>query len=465
VVDGYDTFTPVDVDSRDHHQNDRVIPGATGSGDGWLWFSRSTWGLDLAWNWRDAMIDGTIKGKYDRYAVGPYNRSITGFFASGVLKRDQYYSRRDADFNGDLRAALKYVDTPRFGPRAYPGLVIRLPTGLGNYPPLLPPNERWVDLYPRVLPVPILVELDPNDSVPFGHLRWEDPLAYRFADQLADHSAWAYPDAVNPWLWIPPVEPVAYLAKKQISARAAYLAPEGVQADRVAEVLSQVNGMQVLRDAPGGLDGVAPAAIAGGDVPHGDVEKAQVRMPPGGRALYSASRNEVLLIGGSNLQPEDRIRRYDIAAVKLDVVAFDPVFAPSATVLGATFDHVGNLLYILDTDGAKARLVEHDLKVGEAHTLWETSFTGLYTSTYLGLTENGRLVLIVTDSATTTAWTLDIRGGRVSFDGRLDIDAPPVAVPAMGTYALSVPVLDDAGVDYVELVPGRFEVGEPCSGL
>jgi hypothetical protein len=200
-----------------------------------------------------------------------------------------------------------------------------------------------------------------------------------------------------------------------------------------------------------------------GEIP--GYENDQVRMPPNGRALFTASQNAVLLVGGSNLLPEERVRRYDLGTQTLDVVPIDPLFTPSAQVLGATYDAFRSLLYILDTEEGKARLAEHDLVAKTSRVLWLAPDDALYDSTYLGRTEWGRLVLGVADAAATTFWTLDIRSGEVVFDSRLDIAGRPASAPAMGLHALTLPVIGDDGLTYVELAPRFFEEGAPCTGL
>ena len=301
------------------------------------------------------------------------------------------------------------------------------------------------------------------DLTPLTYFDFDGPHSFRFGDYINDPSPWVYPTIADPWLTIPAVEPLTLLHTEEVPFRSALLAPSHFDALHAARIVSNAEGWSV--DGPP-VGPMPQGAQAMNEDPDPDFEKTQVRMPRDGRALYSATRNEILLVGGSNLLPESRIRRYDFATQTVDVANFDPQFAPTSLVLGAAWDHIDNKLFVLDTDGSEARLVEHDLDTGSARERWSTTYQAEYESTYLGHTENGRLVLAVTGGMSTTIWNLDLRTDQASFAGRIDIEGEAVAVPSMGEHALILPIIDGAGaLRYFELAATRFEKGAPSSGL
>ena len=92
-------------------------------------------------------------------------------------------------------------------------------------------------------------------------------------------------------------------------------------------------------------------------------------------------------------------------------------------------------------------------------------FIDSYASRYLGLAEDGRLVLAVTDGSSYSAWHIDVQDETPIFKGRIDGKGMPLSAPTMGTYGLVLPVLDDSGVRYDDLSSGSFAEGAPCTSL
>lgn len=172
-----------------------------------------------------------------------------------------------------------------------------------------------------------------------------------------------------------------------------------------------------------------------------------------------------MLVGGASIDPSARVRRYHTTSQLLEVVPVDPALAPADQVLGAAYDYVKDLLYVLDVENMQARLVEHALESGTSRQIWEVPFNGRYASHFLGQADNGHLVLVVTDLNGYTAWSIDVFREEPDFTGRLDGDAPPVSAPVLGAYSLTMPVLASDGIQYVELAAGTFEEGAPCTEL
>ena len=207
----------------------------------------------------------------------------------------------------------------------------------------------------------MLVLPDLVTSMPYLAAWWDAPYRIDFGEALDDTSAWSFPGTDHRWPWVAAVEPVATLQQHGIANRAMRVAPSDEEA--LHGVAVQV-GTDRLELSPQGLSvfvsdtpemrraagiGVAPAEL--------------VRVPADGEALFSASRNALLLVGGSELGPGERIRRYSIASAGLELVETDGDLLPSGLVLGAAFDHVENRLFVLDAEGDKSRLVVHDLDV------------------------------------------------------------------------------------------------------
>ena len=420
--------------------------------------------LEIVWDWYAAYSTGQIPGEEIEIAGGDVIAATHGFVASAVIHNAGHYaSRRDGDTFGRLRADLLLLTVPEASD---------IPVYIPDSPPIVEANPcfffdcgwpfhwPWED-YINVLSgvrnlinEPMLVQLDPDTHQPFATAWWNGPWRIDFGKALGDTTAWAFPDADARWPVIAPVETIARLRAQEIDSRAMLLAPHGTGASRAYRVFADGEGLQVE-------DVAAPWQMlaSGGEEP--------VEMPLGGKAVYSATRGELLLVGGSDRLPTQRLRRYDTATHQLVGIPVSADLAPGAQVMGAAFDAAQNLLYVLDVtgNGEETRLVAHDLNGGASRQLWTAPYSGLYASTHLAVREDRQLVLFVTDGSKWTAWSIDPRAQRARFTGRVDGVGQPVNAPIMGVHALVLPTLVEDAIHYEKLPVERFQEGVACSGL
>jgi len=426
--------------------------------------SRAGEHLEILWDWHTAYAKGEIPGEEIEIASGEKIAATHGFVASAVIHdAGTYASRRDEDTAGRLRADLlmqtvpEESDIPVYIPDP-PYIVAANPCFLFDCGTLVHwPWEDYIHVLskvPTLINEPMHVQLDPNTHKPFATAWWDGPRRIDFGEALDDTTAWTFPDAEAPWRAIAPVETISRVRGLGLDSRAMLLAPHGTGASRAYRVFADAEGLHVE-------DATAPWAMMA------TAAAEPVEMPLGGKAVYSATRGELLLVGGSDRLPAERLRRYDTATHQLVAIPVAAGLAPGEQVLGAAFDAAQNVLYVLDvgTGSDQARLVAHDLNGGASRQLWTTPYSEVYASTHLAVREDRQLVLFVTDGSTWTAWSIDPRAQRARFTGRIDGVGQPVNAPTMGVHSLMLPTLREDGIHYEKLPVERFQEGVACSGL
>ncbi len=413
------------------------------------------------WDWRQSYDTGVIDG-LEVEINGTAVSATAGFLASAALKDGRFASKRDATALGRLRADLSFESVPDRSdvPVSFDRLIIdweEIAICLfGCDRAILFPWDdyiRHVFDYRDIVNDPMQVIVDPALDQPYAVASWDHLYRMDLATVLTDTTAWTFPEASAPWRSFAAVESIASLRGMSVDSRSVLLAPAGTGSIRAFRVFADPSGLHV--------DGAGNGWQAG----NGTAAAQLVQVPTAGRAVYSATRGKVLLVGGSELPAASRIRAYDVEAGTLATVEVETELAPSALVLGAAFDHVANRLYVLDAAGETARLIAHDLDAGNSRLLWSTTYANTYDSVFLGTDEKQQLVLAVTDGASYTAWSIDVRGPLARFTGRLDGEGMPINTPMMGAYVLEMPVATAGSVRSVKLSAAHFRKGVACSGL
>lgn len=467
AVEGFGGFTPVGVSWKVNTWQSVPVPPEGGLPQPFEEeHSRSSRGY--AWAWHADALAETIRNVPSASAG---QRETQGFFASAVKNNDVYYSGRDFNAAGKLRADLEFrelpPDTPADLDKFVPPYLVSsncVANPFGCYTPFLMPWELWIEQLAGgrdLVREPLHVQLDPASRKPFASVYWDAAYRFDFGASVADLTAWTYPDASAPWPFVSPVEPLAFLHQHGITSRGVRVAPPNVAAHTAFVAYSDATGLHLA-----GVEGESDLQAASVSLLLGDEpEETLVRIPAGGRALYSASREALYLVGGSAVSPASRVRRYDTRAQQLEVLPVDPAFVPSGQVLGAAFDSLRDVLYVLDVENGKSRLFAHDLSTGNARQLWIASYAGVYSSVFLGQAEDGQLLLVVSGPSSYTVWSIAPFGEEAVFTGRVDGAGAPIAIPVMGPYSAVMAVLEAGGIRSVELSPSAFEEGPPCEGL
>ncbi len=212
--------------------------------------------------------------------------------------------------------------------------------------------------------------------------------------------------------------------------------------------------------------GMGPSAAAGSAN-----TGAALKLPDGGRAVFSALQQSVYLVGGAlDGQPIASVLRYNLVTSELKRVVAGAAAQPSQTVLAAVYDFARRTIYALDVASGKhnrklARLVAYDLDANRSRVLLEVPYVALASRVGLAVADDGYLILVTGGNQHHMAWRINPFGAYADFAGVLNGHGVMMDAPLAGLHEPMLPVIDNGKLRFESLGRTSFHPGKLCDGI